>query len=199
MIIRLVILITCLLKVAPLTAETMDSTRLKPLLTQEEIARKIKRLSHQIEHDYQGKDLVIVMVLKGSLCFVADLIRELHLPLDLQTVQCSSYGAGGTKRGELQVLGVDRLQIHNRDVLIVDDIFDSGHTMGTLQKTLKELSPRSLKTCVLLYKEGSTKVTEQKPDYILFSIPKLFVVGYGLDFKEQYRGLPGVYVLDPSL
>lgn len=196
MIIRLVILIICLLKVAPLPAEIMDPTKLKLLLSKDEIADKIKEVSGQIERDYKGKDLVIVMVLKGSLCLVADLIRELKLPLDLQTVQCSSYGSGGTKRGELAVFGLERLHIHNRDVLIVDDIFDSGHTMMALQEALKKLSPRSLKTCVLLDKKNVPKVAKYKPDYVLFSIPDLFVVGYGLDFKEQYRGLSGVYVLE---
>ncbi|MBU6382872.1 MAG: hypoxanthine phosphoribosyltransferase [Verrucomicrobia bacterium] len=173
----------------------MDAN-LKSLLSREEIAEKVKGLSQQIERDYQGKDLVIVMVLKGALCLVADLIRELNLPLDVQTVQCSSYGAGGTKRGALTVLGAERLKIHNRDVLIVDDIFDSGQTMVTLENVLREMGPRSLKTCVLLYKQDVPKVTDVRPDYVLFDIPDLFVVGYGLDFKERYRGLPGVYVLE---
>lgn len=196
MIIRSIILTICLLKAAILPAETMDPTKLRPLIEKEEIAAKVKETAAQIKSDYNGKDLVIVMVLKGSLCLVADMIRELDLPLDVETVQCSSYGARGTQRGELQVIGADRLNIHNRDVLIVDDIYDSGHTMMTLIDTLTQQKPRSLKTCVLLYKEDVPKVADYRPDYVLFDIKNLFVVGYGLDFKERYRGLSGVYVLE---
>lgn len=196
MIIRLVILTICLLKAATLPAESMDSTKLRPLIEKEEIARRMKEISAEITRDYQGKDLVIVMVLKGALCVVADMIRQVDLPLDLQMVQCSSYGARGTMRGDLNVIGIDRLQIHNRDVLVVDDIFDSGHTMEALMDALQSLKPRSLKTCVLLYKQDSPKMTEYQPDYVLFDIQNLFVVGYGLDYKERYRGLSGVYVLE---
>lgn len=196
MITRLTILTICLLKAAILPAESMDLSKLRPLIEKEQIAEKVKETSKQITLDYQGKDLVIVMVLKGALCVVADLIREIDLPLDVQTVQCSSYGARGTERGELTVIGADRLKIHNRDVLIVDDIFDTGHTMVTLIDTLKEQNPRSIKSCVLLNKQDVHKITDYRPEYVLFDIDNLFVVGYGLDFKEQYRGLSGVYVLE---
>lgn len=196
MITRLTILTICLLKAAILPAESMDPLKLRPLIEKEQIAEKVKETSKQITLDYQGKDLVIVMVLKGALCIVADLIREIDLPLDVQTVQCSSYGARGTERGELTVIGADLLKIHNRDVLIVDDIFDTGHTMVTLIDTLKEQNPRSIKTCVLLNKQDVPKITDYRPEYVLFDIANLFVVGYGLDFKEQYRGLSGVYVLE---
>jgi hypoxanthine phosphoribosyltransferase len=176
----------------------MDPTQLRPLIQKEEIAAKVRETAAQIKKDYAGKDLVIVMVLKGALCLVADLIRELDIPFDIEAVQCSSYGARGHVRGELQVIGADLIHIHNRDVLIVDDIFDSGHTMTTLFDTLKLQNPRSLKTCVLLYKKDVPKVTNYRPDYVLFDIDNFFVIGYGLDFKEKYRGLPGVYVLDPK-
>lgn len=174
----------------------MDPTKLRPLITKDEIATKVRETAMQIQRDFSGRDLVVVMVMKGSICLVADLLREIDLPLNLETVQCSSYGAGGTKRGELKVLGTDRLNIHNRDVLIVDDIYDSGHTIVTLLEKLKELEPRSMKTCVLLNKNGVPKVSDYRPDYVLFDIDDLFVVGYGLDFKELYRGLSGVYVLE---
>lgn len=196
MITRLLILTICLLKAVTLPAESMDPTKLKSLISKEQIEDKIKETCLQIECDYKGKDLVIVMVLKGAVCLVADMIRGVNLPLDLQTVQCSSYGARGTMRGELTVLGADLLQIHNRDVLVVDDIFDSGHTMMALFKVLEKQGPRSLKSCVLLYKQDVPKVTDYRPDYVLFDIQNLFVVGYGLDFKERYRGLSGVYVLE---
>lgn len=198
MIIRSIILTACLLKAATLPAEAMDPSKLSPLITQQEISQKIKEVSHRIKDDYEGKDLVIIMVLKGALCLVADMIREIDLPLDIETVRCSSYGARGTMRGELMVHGIDHIDIEGRDVLLVDDIFDSGNTMITLLNALKDLKPKSLKSCVLLYKHDVEKVTDYVPEYVLFEIQNQFVVGYGLDYKERYRGLTGVYVLDPS-
>lgn len=195
MITRLIILIIYCLKGATLHAESMDPSKLKVLISKEEIADKVQEVSKQITRDYQRQDLVIVMVLKGAICLVADMIRQIDLPLDIQTVQCSSYGALGVTRGELTVLGIDRLQIKNRDVLIIDDIFDSGHTMMALYKAFEKLEPRSIKSCVLLYKNDVPKMTDYRPEYVLFDIPNAFVVGYGLDYKEQYRGLPGVYVV----
>lgn len=195
MITRLVILTICLLKAATLPAESMDGAKLKSLIGKEEIAGKIKEISSRIENDYAGKDLVIVMVLKGAICLVSDLMRELNLPLDLQTVQCSSY-RGEMQRGELTVMGIERLDIKNRDVLIVDDIFDSGHTIVSLMKAFQPLEPRSMRSCVLLNKLDVPKVTEYLPEYVLFNIPDAFVVGYGLDFKEKYRGLSEVCVLE---
>lgn len=197
MITRSLILISLLLKAAILPAETMDPDRLTSLIPADQIEQKIKQASAQIKEDYTGKDLVIVMVLKGALCLVADLIRNLDLPLDVEYVQCSSYGARGTERGELQIIGLDRLKIHNRDVLLVDDIFDSGHTLSSLVDALKEKHPRSLKSLVLLSK-NVPHISDYRPDYVLFDIENLFVVGYGLDFKERYRGLTGVYVLESS-
>lgn len=194
MIIRSLILTTFLAKAALLPAESMDPNKLSPLITKEEISQKISSVAAQIKQDYAGKDLVIVMVMKGALCLVADLIRELDVSLDIEYVQCSSYGARGTERGELTVLGLDKLRIHNRDVLIVDDIFDSGHTMVTLVDALKEKHPRTVKSLVLLLKDVP-HITDYRPDYVLFPIENQFVVGYGLDYKEQYRGLPGVYIL----
>ncbi|MBS0624965.1 MAG: hypoxanthine phosphoribosyltransferase [Verrucomicrobia bacterium] len=170
----------------------MDSN-LTPLIEEQRIASKIKEVAAQIKADYRGKDLVVVMVMKGALCLVADLIRELDVPLDVEYVQCSSYGQRGAHRGELEVIGLDRLNIHNRDVLIVDDIFDSGHTLATLKIALQQKNPRSVKSLVLLVK-NVPHVTDYRPDYVLFSIENLFVVGYGLDYKERYRGLSGVYV-----
>jgi hypoxanthine phosphoribosyltransferase len=134
------------------------------------------------------------MVLKGALCIAADLIREIDLPLHLETVQCASYGALGKERGELKVYGLDRINLHSRDVLIVDDIFDTGHTMATLYAELGKQKPRSLKSCVLLCK--NVPHVTNLPDYILFDIENEFVVGYGLDYKERYRGLSGVHVFE---
>ena len=170
---------------------------LTPLITKEQIADKVEEVARQLESDYQDKDLVVLMVMKGSICLASDLIRKVQCPLDLQFIQCSSYGAQGTVRGELKIAGMGRLDIQDRDVLIVDDIFDTGHTVSELIKKLGELSPRSIKSCVLLNKSGVAKATDYVPEYVLFDIEDHFVVGYGLDYKEQYRGFPGVYVLAP--
>lgn len=161
------------------------------------IQKKIKQLGSQIENDFFGKNLCIVMVLKGALFFTSDLMRSIDLPMTLETVQCSSYGEKGAIRGELSIFGLDRLKIENKDVLIVDDIFDSGKTMETLSNELLKLHPKSIKTCVLLKKRVShhRSIT---PDYYLFDVEDLFVVGYGLDYKEYYRNLPGIYTADLS-
>lgn len=192
MITRSIILTICLLKVAILPAES----QLRPLISREEIAVKIRETARLINADFAGQDLVIIMVLKGAACLVADLIREIDIPLEVETIQCSSYGIHGTMRGGLQIIGADLLHLHNRDILIVDDIFDSGKTMTTLIDTLKEQKPRSIKTCSLLYKKDVFKVADYRPEYVLFDIDDLFVVGYGLDFKEKYRNLPAIYVLE---
>jgi hypoxanthine phosphoribosyltransferase len=178
---------------APLRSEQMDEN-LRLLIDESQIKSKVKEVAQQIERDYRGKDLVIVMVLKGALCIAADLIREIDLPLHLETVQCASYGALGKERGELKVYGLDRINLHHRDVLIVDDIFDTGHTMATLYAELGKQKPRSLKSCVLLCK--NVPHVTNLPDYILFDIENEFVVGYGLDYKERYRGLSGVHVFE---
>jgi hypoxanthine phosphoribosyltransferase len=167
---------------------------LRLLISQEQIRQKVRETARQIELDYQGKDLVIVAVMKGAICLIADLIREINLPLTLESIQCSSYGAGGAERGELKILGLDRLSIRDKDVLIVDDIFDTGHTMQGLYHAFESLQARSIKSCVLLEK-NVPHISELRPDYALFPIENLFVIGYGLDYKELYRGLPSIFVL----
>ena len=173
----------------------MEHKKLSPLITEAQISSKIQEVSLQIQKDYEGKNLVIVMVLKGALCLVADMIRKIDLPFDVETVRCASYGHRGTKRGDLKVTCAETLDIQGRDVLVVDDIFDSGHTMMALIETLNAKKPSSLKSCVLLFKHDAAKITDYRPDYVLFYIQNEFVVGYGLDYKEKYRGLSGVYVL----
>ncbi len=166
-----------------------------PLIAKEQIATSIAQAASDIDRQYKDKDLVIVMVLKGAICFTADLIRAMTIPCDLQTVQCSSYGKGGTKRGELNIFGIEALEIENRDVLVVDDIFDSGHTLFSLIETLNKKNPSSLKSLVLLTRNAS-EMSDFHPDRSLFSIEDEFVIGYGLDYKEKYRGLPSIYALE---
>lgn len=170
--------------------------KLKPLIVKEQIATRIAELAQEIDREYARGDLVIVMVLKGAVCLAADLIRAIQVPCDLQSVQCSSYGARGTERGELEIYGLERLQVTGRDVLILDDIFDSGETLFALEKAIADLGPRSLKTIVLLVRKKIQPRTDIQPDSVGFSIRDEFVVGYGLDYKEHYRGLGGVFILE---
>ncbi|MBF8262640.1 MAG: hpt [Parachlamydiales bacterium] len=170
---------------------------LKPLILQKQIATKIAEIARAIDREYQGKDLVILMVLKGAICLAADLIRAIQIACDIEVVQCKSYGSGGTRRKALQILGLEPLELQGRDVLIVDDIFDSGHTLDGLMQAIALKKPRSVKSLVLLYKNVQRTVA-LRPDYVLFEIENHFVVGYGLDYKELYRGLPGVYIYEET-
>lgn len=170
----------------------MTPHHLQLLLSKEQIAHRVREIARQVHADYQGKDLVILMVLKGAICLVADLIREIDLPLGIEWIKCSSYGASGKRRRELEIFGQEQLDVKNRDVLIVDDIFDTGHTIAALREILHERGARSIQSLVLLLK-NVPHITTHLPEYVLFEIEDRFVVGYGLDFKEQYRGLPGIY------
>jgi hypoxanthine phosphoribosyltransferase len=165
------------------------------LITRHQIARKIKALSGQIERDYTGRELVVVSLLNGTVMFLADLIRHLSLPLRLDFIGVSSYGAG-TESGDLVYTKELRLDVRDRDVLLVDDILDTGKTLARVSAKLRALKPRSIKTCVLLNKAARRKENIEA-DYVGFEIPDLFVVGYGLDFAERYRNLPFVGVLHP--
>lgn len=163
------------------------------LISPEEIEQKIIRVGQQIDIEYAGKELAIVMIMKGSVCLAADLIRHIHVPCTLESVRAQSYGLRGEKRGDLTISGVDNADIAGKDVLLIDDIFDTGNTLTQVSARLNELGPKSLKTLVLLVK-NVPHVTPKLPDYVLFDIEDRFVIGYGLDYKEMYRGLPGIYV-----
>ena len=167
------------------------------LITDEQIARRVKSLAHEIERDFRGREMVVVSLLSGTVMFLADLIRHLNLPLRLDFIGVSSYGVG-TESGELVFTKELRLDVRNRDVLLVDDILDTGKTLRRVLPKLRLLKPRRIKTCVLLDKPArrSEKI---KADYIGFEIPDYFVIGYGLDFAERYRNLPFVGVLHPHI
>ena len=163
------------------------------LITEQEIAQRVGELSRELERDFSGRDLVVVAVLNGTVLFLADLIRQLTLPMRLDFIGVSSYGLG-TESGEMVFTKELRLDVRDRDVLLVDDILDTGKTLNRVRAKLLELKPRCLKICVLLEK-AVRRVEKVKADYIGFSIPDLFVVGYGLDFAEGYRNLPFIGVL----
>jgi hypoxanthine phosphoribosyltransferase len=156
------------------------------------IALKLREVGSQIDNQYKNEELVIVMVMKGALMVTSDLIRNLHIPVSLEYVKAKSYGKNGMSRGRLTVFGLDDLDVTAKNVLVVDDIFDSGTTMTTILKLFQAKKPKSLRSLVLLLKQVPREIT-YRPDYVLFEIPDRFVVGYGLDYKEFYRGLRGIY------
>src|SRR5215813_6424633 len=163
------------------------------LITDAELARRIRKMSREIERDFKGHEMVVVSLLNGTVMFLADLIRNLSLPLRLDFIGVSSYGTG-TESGELVFTKELRLDVRGRDVLLVDDILDTGKTLYRVLGKLRALKPRRIRTCVLLNK-AARRVENVEADYIGFEIPDYFVVGYGLDFAERYRNLPFVGVL----
>lgn len=169
----------------------------KILISEKQLAQRVSELSQQIERDFQGRDLVVVSLLNGTVLFVADLIRRLSLPLRLDFIGVSSYGSG-TESGNLVFTKELRLDVKGRDVLLVDDILDTGRTMRKVTAMIRALKPRQIKICVLLDKKAR-RVEKVTPDYVGFEIPDSFVVGYGLDFAEKYRNLPFVGVLHPHV
>jgi hypoxanthine phosphoribosyltransferase len=166
------------------------------LITEAQIASRVAEMTAEIQRDFKGRELVVVSLLTGTVMFLADLIRHLELPLRLDFMGVSSYGAG-TESGELVFTKELRLDVAGRDVLLVDDILDTGKTIDRVLAKLFVLRPRSLKTCVLLDKP-SRRVEKVQADYVGFVIPDKFVVGYGLDYAERYRNLPFVGVLHPQ-
>lgn len=163
------------------------------LITDQQIATRILRLAREIQRDFRGREMVIVSLLNGTVMFLADLIRHLSLPLRLDFIGVSSYGAG-TESGDLVFTKELRLDVRGRNVLLVDDILDTGRTMTRVLPKLRALKPRRIKICVLLDKP-SRRVENVQADYVGFEIPDFFVVGYGLDFAERYRNLPFVGIL----
>ena len=167
------------------------------LITQPQLARRIKLMAREIEQDFAGRETVVVALLSGTIMFLADLMRHLNLPLRLDFMGVSSYGAG-TESGELVITKELRLDVRGRDVLLVDDILDTGKTLSHVVPILRALKPRRIKTCVLLNK-AARRVEKIKADYVGFEIPDYFVIGYGLDYAERYRQLPFVGVLHPHI
>lgn len=155
----------------------------------------VERMAGEIAAVYGDKPVTIVSVLTGSIVLLADLIRELEMPLRVGVIEASSYGGETTTRGELTVNAELLLDIKDRHVLLVDDIFDTGHTLVRVIEKIKEFGPKSVRSAVLLRKHGRQEVEDQ-PDFVAFEIPDEFVVGYGLDYDDHYRNLPFLGVLE---
>jgi hypoxanthine phosphoribosyltransferase len=165
------------------------------LIPESQLKRRIRQLAHSLELDFAGRDLLVVALLNGTVLFLADLIRQLTLPMRLDFIGVSSYRQG-TQAREIVFTKELRLDVRGRDLLLVDDILDTGRTLVSVLTKLKSLEPRSVKVCVLLNK-AARRLEAIEADYVGFEIPDLFVVGYGLDFAERYRNLPFIGVLKP--
>ena len=164
------------------------------LYPKEEISQKIIEIANHISEDYQNREILIVCVLKGAFIFLADLVRNLQIPLTIEFVRLSSYGAQSQSSGNVTVTNNIELFIEGKDIIVVEDIVDSGTTLSYIVEKLSEKNPNSLKTCVLLDKRERRKFAIEA-DYVGFRLEKGFVVGYGLDFNEKYRHLPEIYRL----
>ena len=168
------------------------------LLDADTIKRKVHELGARIADDYEGRDLVLVSILKGALPFLADLMREIPIYCSLDFLEVSSYGAGTTSTGVVRILKDLAKPIEGRNVLVVEDILDTGHTLSYVIEHLRGQHPSTLGLCALLDKPAR-RVVPITVDYKGFEIPDKFVVGYGLDFAERYRNLPFIGVLKPEV
>lgn len=171
------------------------SERLVSMITQEQIAARVRELGAQIAKDYAEKDLVLVVVLKGSFIFAADLSRAIDLPLRIDFLGVRSYGEGTETSGVVQITNDLSKPIAGADVVIVEDIVDTGLTIAHLMDLFRTRNPRSVKVCSLLHKPSRSRV-HVNVDYLGFTIEDKFVVGYGLDFAEKYRNLPYIGVVE---
>ena len=168
------------------------------LFTQEELEKRVRELAAQITADYQGKEIILISVLRGSFVFMADLCRSIDLDCTVDFMAVSSYGGGTSSTGQVQITKDLSGDISGKHVIVVEDIFDSGNTLSYLLKLLEQRKPASIRLCTLLDKpERRTKPVEVS--YSGFAIPDAFVVGYGLDYAEHYRGLPYIGILKPEV
>ncbi|MBQ3100273.1 MAG: hypoxanthine phosphoribosyltransferase [Clostridia bacterium] len=173
----------------------------KILISEEAIEETVKRISAKIDEDYKDSNnkLLLLCILKGSVVFMGDLMKHITLPVEIDFMKVSSYGTGSRTSGNINILlDLYRKDMNRTDILIIEDIIDSGRTLSYLVEYLKLKGAHSVRTCTLLDKPSRREV-EFTPDYVGFEVPDEFVIGYGLDYSEQYRALPYVGVLKPSV
>ena len=164
------------------------------LIAEEEVKRKVNQLARKISRDFGGREVLLVGILKGAFIFMADLARKMTTPVKVDFVQLTSYGSGTQSSGRVKITKDLETPLRGKDILIVEDIIDTGLTLKHLSRRLQARRPHSLKTVVLLEKRERRRVNFQ-PDYVGFTIKNHFVVGYGLDCNEEYRNLRGIYVV----
>ena len=182
----------------PIPAATIHDDVEEILLTGERIQARVAELGAQLVTDYAGRDPVLVSVLKGSIVFLADLVRKMEIPLSIDLMEVSSYGASTESSGQVRILKDLSMAIDGRDVIVVEDIIDTGLTLNYLLRYLHDKGPASIRICCLLDKPAR-RLADIAIDYRGFTIPDRFVIGYGLDYDERYRNLPYIGVLRPSV
>jgi hypoxanthine phosphoribosyltransferase len=171
----------------------------RKLLTEDEIQHIVSRIAAEIDRAYEGKRLLLLAILKGSVVFMGDLMKKIRIPVEIDFMKVSSYGSGTSSSGNINIhLDIQRKDIGECDILIVEDIIDSGRTLSHLVEYLKLKGAKSVKTCTLLDKP-SRRVVDYNADFVGKIIPDEFVVGYGLDYDEKYRALPYIGVLKPEV
>ena len=175
----------------------MEGYRLHLLLSREHIASLIENLADQISRDYAERELVLVCILKGAFMFLADLIRHLRVPAQVDFVRLASYGSATKTSGRVEITKDIEISVEGKDILIVEDIIDTGRTVQFLKERLSLSYPRSVKVVALLDKKARSEVS-MEADYVGKEVDDLFVVGYGIDFNESYRNLPEIYYVTPE-
>jgi hypoxanthine phosphoribosyltransferase len=168
------------------------------LVTEMQIAERVKELGKQITEDYNGEEVIVIGVLKGCTIFMSDLIRQIDLPIQIDFMVASSYGSDTKTSGNVKIIKDINVDVHNKHVMIVEDIIDTGLTMKNLKEIFSVRQCKSFKICTLLDKKERRKV-EIEADYIGYKVPDEFVVGYGLDYAGRYRNLPEICVLKPEV
>ena len=168
------------------------------LFSQEALEERVSEIGAQIDRDFAGREPMLISVLRGSFIFMADLVRQIHLPCTVDFMAVSSYGAGTSSSGQVRIIKDLSDQIEGRDVIVVEDILDSGNTLSYLLKILENRHPASIRLCTLLDKPDR-RVKPVEVHYSGFTIPDAFVVGYGLDYAEKYRNLPYIGILKPRV
>ncbi|AUS95796.1 hypoxanthine phosphoribosyltransferase [Clostridium thermosuccinogenes] len=176
----------------------MEKDIAKILISEDEIRSRVRDMGKQITADYQGSSLIMVGILRGAVLFFGDLAKEIKVPLSMDFMAVSSYGDSTKTSGVVRIIHDLHQNIEGKDVLIVEDIIDTGLTLHYLIENLRSRNPKSIKTCCLLDKP-SRRRANVTPDYVGFEVPDEFVVGYGLDYKELYRNLPYIGVLKPDI
>lgn len=166
--------------------------REKTLFSREEIQSRVKELGKELSDKYEGKELVVVSLLRGSFIFAADLVREITIPLEVDFITTASYGNDEISTGVVEIIHDLRTKVDGKDILIVDDIMDSGHTLKKVIEHLESKGPNSVNVCVMLDKPSRRQV-DLTPDYIGFTIPDLFIVGYGLNYGDHFRNIPYIF------
>ena len=173
----------------------IDDKKEKILFSRDEIDKRVRELGVELSEVYKGRDLVIVSLLRGSFVFTADLSREMSIPVEIEFMTTASYGNEEVSSGIVKILQDVRGSLKGKDVLIVDDIIDTGHTLKKVIEHLEEKEPDSIKVCVMLDKPSRRQV-ELEPDYVGYVIPDLFIVGYGLNYGDYYRNIPYIFTFE---